>query len=707
MTLTVWRPSGPSKIHKRPRLARKETLPTQKSQLRYRQIPVIVRRRRSRLDQATDDNRWDYASMNVCYKCVGDEYLQAEIRSEGKALKCSFCEKRRKAFSIEELAERIQSVIEENYRPHQDEYGADSGEPVIHLIANLAQVDEAIAAALRAEISSGTYYDAFEGGYSDPFGREACYVERKPDTYDYQESWLFFRNEISQRSRYFSEHARRSLLEIFGDISSMRVWPNDPVIVKIGTGSEDRFLYRGRIAFSESDIELFLRTPVRELGPPPAKFAKQGRMNAGGISVFYGAREPDTCIAEVRAPVGSHVVLGRFEIIREIRLLDLDRLTNVYTDVSMFDPRFQQMSGRVSFFKRLVAEISRPVMPRDEESEYLVTQAVSEFLASSVEPSLDGIIFNSAQTDHEGRNIVLFNHACAVEPYELPPGTDVRVNLGWASDDDYDDSISIWEETPRSKPPRKAHQTPVPKPGGNAVNFAEILGRTHDRTIDEFGPASEPFLRLLIDEISIFRIRAVKYDRPQRRLSRHRHQQGDHDIIAEGEGIVYFAYGSNMDTPRLRFRTSGCKVIGVATLVGHELRFHKSSKDGSAKCDASWTGGPTDLVVGVLYNIPMSQKAALDKAEGLGQGYDEATITVMTADAKAVDAVTYLASDEAKDDKIKPYQWYKDFVERGAREHELPEAYIQRFIVDVDAVPDPDEKRESARREEVAKPWKL
>ncbi|MBY3425273.1 hypothetical protein HFN86_34640 [Rhizobium laguerreae] len=207
--------------------------------------------------------------MNVCYKCVGDEYLQAEIRSEGKALKCSFCEKRRKAFSIEELAERIQSVIEENYRPHQDEYGADSGEPVIHLIANLAQVDEAIAAALRAEISSGTYYDAFEGGYSDPFGREACYVERKSDTYDYQESWLFFRNEISQRSRYFSEHARRSLLEIFGDISSMRVWPNDPVIVKIGTGSEDRFLYRGRIAFSESDIELFLRTPVRELDDDP------------------------------------------------------------------------------------------------------------------------------------------------------------------------------------------------------------------------------------------------------------------------------------------------------------------------------------------------------------------------------------------------------------------------------------------------------
>ncbi len=645
--------------------------------------------------------------MNVCYKCVGDEYLQAEIRSEGKFVKCSFCEKRRKAFSIEELAERVQSVVEENYRPHQDEYGADSGESVIQLIANLAQVDEAIAATLRAEISRGTYYDAFEGGYSDPFGRETCYVERKPDTYDYQESWLFFRNEISLRSRYFSEHARRSLLDIFGDISSLCVWPDDPVIVDIGPTSEDRFLYRGRIAFSDSDIELFLKKPVSELGPPPAKFAKQGRMNAAGIAVFYGAQEPETCIAEVRAPVGSHVVLGRFEIIRAIRLLDLDKLTKVYTKISMFDPRFQRVSGRASFFKRLVAEISRPVMPRDEESEYLVTQAVSEFLASSVKPALDGIIFNSAQTDHEGRNVVLFNHACAVEPYELPPGTDVSVHLGWASDNDYDNSISIWEETPRSKPPRKAYQVAPPEPVRSTVSFAEIPRRADDRTIDEFAPAREPFLRLLVDEITIFRIRAVNYERPQRRLSRHRYQEGDHDMIADGKGIIYFAYGSNMDTARLRFRTPGCKVIGVSTLVGHELRFHKSSKDGSAKCDAFWTGNPTDVVVGVLYNIPVSQKSALDNAEGLGKGYDEATITVMTSDAKAVDAVTYFASDGTIDERLKPYQWYKDFVESGAREHDLPKTYVQRYIVDVAAVPDPDEKRDKARRAEIADPWKL
>ncbi|CDZ42737.1 RES domain protein [Neorhizobium galegae bv. officinalis] len=643
--------------------------------------------------------------MDICYKCIGDVYLRNEIKSEGKRRACSFCEKHRKSYRLEELAERVQGVIEENYIPHQDEYGADSGESIADLIANLAGVDESIAEAVRAELSTGTAYVAYKNGETDPFSSETCYVERKTDTYDYQETWRFFRNEISRRSRYFSEHARRSLLEIFGDVSEMRVWPDEPVIVTIGLESEDRFLYRGRIAFSESEIELFLKDPVRELGPPPPRFAKPGRMNAAGISVFYGAREPETCVAEIRAPVGSHVVLGRFEIIRETRLLDLNKLTQVFTDVSLFDPRFQRMAGRASFFRRLVAEISRPIMPRDEEAEYLVTQAVSEFLASSVEPQLDGIIFNSAQTDHEGRNVVLFNHTCSVEPYELPPGTGISINLGWGYDDDSDSSISVWEEVPRPQPPRKMRPTSQPQSAGKSWTFGSAFDWPDAETFDDLTANGEPYLRLLVDEMSVFRIRGVKYDRFERGLSRHRYREGDHDMIAGGEGIIYFAYGSNMRTERLRFRTPGCKVIGPATLVGHELRFHKSSKDGSAKCDAFLTGVSTDLVIGILFSIPSSQKAALDRAEGLGKGYEEATITVMTVDGKAMDAVTYLASESAIDDKLKPYQWYIDFVESGAKEHGIPDAYLQKFILDVVAVPDPDASREKARRAEVAKSW--
>ena len=41
-------------------------------------------------------------------------------------------------------------------------------------------------------------------------------------------------------------------------------------------------------------------------------------MNAPGIRAFYGAMEESTCLAEIRAPVGSHVVVGRFQFTRPV-----------------------------------------------------------------------------------------------------------------------------------------------------------------------------------------------------------------------------------------------------------------------------------------------------------------------------------------------------------------------------------------------------
>jgi RES domain len=47
-------------------------------------------------------------------------------------------------------------------------------------------------------------------------------------------------------------------------------------------------------------------------------------MNAQGIAVFYGATDPLVALADVRPPVGSTVAVGRFELIRPVRLLDVE-----------------------------------------------------------------------------------------------------------------------------------------------------------------------------------------------------------------------------------------------------------------------------------------------------------------------------------------------------------------------------------------------
>ena len=82
--------------------------------------------------------------------------------------------------------------------------------------------------------------------------------------------------------------------------------------------------------------------------------------------------------------------------------------------------------------------------------------------------------------------------------------------------------------------------------------------------------------------------------------------------------LLYFAYGSNMSTPRLRYRVTGCRFVFVARLPKYRLCFHKRSNDGSAKCNAFKTVTPSDVVIGAVYEMPANEKPALDRAEGLG-----------------------------------------------------------------------------------------
>src|SRR5207247_6479737 len=68
--------------------------------------------------------------------------------------------------------------------------------------------------------------------------------------------------------------------------------------------------------------------------------------------------------------------------------------------------------------------------------------------------------------------------------------------------------------------------------------------------------------------------------------------------------MLYFAYGSNMCTARLRGRDSSATPVRIGKLLNHSLRFHKRSTDGSAKCDAYYfTGKPQDVIWGVIFEI--------------------------------------------------------------------------------------------------------
>ncbi len=151
--------------------------------------------------------------------------------------------------------------------------------------------------------------------------------------------------------------------------------------------------------------------------------------------------------------------------------------------------------------------------------------------------------------------------------------------------------------------------------------------------------------------------------------------------------MLYFAYGSNMSVRRLVSRVPSARVVNRAQLIRHELKFHKASRDGSSKCDAAATDDPTCLIWGVVFEIARSEKPALDLKEGLGYGYNEKVVTVVTTAQSSLEAITYYAT--AIDPTLKPYHWYKEHVLRGANENQLPQQYIQQ-IEAVDSIEDPE-----------------
>jgi hypothetical protein len=100
----------------------------------------------------------------------------------------------------------------------------------------------------------------------------------------------------------------------------------------------------------------------------------------------------------------------------------------------------------------------------------------------------------------------------------------------------------------------------------------------------------------------------------------------------------------------------------------------------------------------VLYEIPVGEKWALDKAEGLGNGYETKNTEVTFKGAPRMASI-YHATDI--DLRLKPYTWYKAFVVGGAKEHKLPKDYIE-LLAEADAMEDPDRERHDKKWQQSA-----
>ena len=461
-------------------------------------------------------------STFVCHVCIEDRFLSKEVKDGGSRELCSYCGETGEAQSLEGLADRILKVLEEHFKLVQEGLGQWPGIPVEQLIAEIAGLREEIAGDVRGLLSDRYGEMAVKDGDDDFFSEDAHYEELEPNDSHFSDTWSVFCSSIRSRARFFNEYAEEELNTIFGDLQNHRTDSDTPVFREIGPDDEDHFIWRARKAYSNEDLEDILKSPVSKIGPPPSRLAQGGRMNAHGIPVFYGAMDEATCIAEARAPVGSKVVVAKFALLRSVRLLDFDALAKIFVEGSHFDPEYAEREARAVFLGRLVREISRPVMPQDKAFEYLPTQVVAEYLAHKVDPQLDGIIFRSSQTGGIGHNLVLFNHACSVEPYELPKGVRIRIRIPRLGEED--DGIYVSEDV-LPVPPTKASESKNRKRSGRLSRlFVPEPWWDEDINSEDDGlPTShDPFLRLDLESVVVLDINGVQYERVRHQVHRHR-----------------------------------------------------------------------------------------------------------------------------------------------------------------------------------------
>ena len=148
------------------------------------------------------------------------------------------------------------------------------------------------------------------------------------------------------------------------------------------------------------------------------------------------------------------------------------------------------------------------------------------------------------------------------------------------------------------------------------------------------------------------------------------------DGLGAAMTFLYFGYGSNMLTERLRARCPGAKCVGTAEVIDYALEFSKLSVDGSGKATLGHLEGRNQTSFGVVFEIPLAEREKLDKAEGVGNGGYERNdnFPVCLVDGDELTTSCYLATET--DHCLKPYDWYLALTIAGAEEHGLDAEYI-------------------------------
>lgn len=191
-----------------------------------------------------------------------------------------------------------------------------------------------------------------------------------------------FINILKHESRFILPEPYKS----FVDSVVQKTWEELTSIIPANT-----ILFRGRINpidFQDRKKEEIPFIP-EEMGPPPSRLAKPGRINPEGIAYLYCAGDKDTAGSELRPWKGAHLTIAEVKINNNIAIADL----TIECKDEIWDLFFEELSRSFS-----------TQWPPELKLNYLIPQYFSEHFKAA---GLRGIKYKS-EFNMGGDNYALF-----------------------------------------------------------------------------------------------------------------------------------------------------------------------------------------------------------------------------------------------------------------------------------------------------------
>lgn len=185
----------------------------------------------------------------------------------------------------------------------------------------------------------------------------------------------------------------------------------------------DQPFVRGRIGTRWEDFEDGAGQPSpllpTEMGAPPRRLARPGRLNPDSIPYLYVATNLKTAVSEIRPWMEADVTIAYFRTLQPLRVIDTsgDKPKNRFSRLIM-----TYRNGEGSIAERapesftpeekdawvwgdINRDFSTPRSPNGTSLQYLGTQYLSEFFKAN---GFDGVAYQSSLSD-DGHNLAIFD----------------------------------------------------------------------------------------------------------------------------------------------------------------------------------------------------------------------------------------------------------------------------------------------------------